>query len=335
MRQWGEQTGVTIVEGDDGSTRYNDIVVLGGDTELCERVFGRLANGGVFNLVLGKPLDRPVAVDIGRIHYDHLLVVGAGDGDLSAAYQPVRTQLKAGGITAMLGAAGPMGQMHLLRGLTMPRKPRKIVATNLHAARMEPVRKQFARQAAATHVELVYLARDQFASEEAFYSRMLDETAGRGYDDIVSMAPAAAAIERASQMVAGGGVVNMFAGLARSTQAAIDLNAVSRRSVRFTGASGSSIADLVHMRDLVESKQLPTNRSVVAVAGMEGVVDGLHAVAEGRFAGKVVVYPNLAKALPLTPLHELAKRLPSVAAKLDEDGGWTGAAEEELLRLML
>ena len=36
-------------------------------------VFGRLANGGIFNVVLDQPFDRPVSVDIGRMHYDHLL----------------------------------------------------------------------------------------------------------------------------------------------------------------------------------------------------------------------------------------------------------------------
>jgi hypothetical protein len=39
--------------------------------------------------------------------------------------------------------------------------------------------------------------------------------------------------------------------------------------------------------------------------------------------------------LPLTPLAELDKVLPSVAARLDADGLWTREAEDELLRLLL
>jgi threonine dehydrogenase-like Zn-dependent dehydrogenase len=335
VRAWAQQNGVQVAEGDDGSARYDDIVVLGGDADLCERVFGRLANGGMFNLVLGQPLDRPVSVDIGRMHYDHLYVVGTDSNDLSAAYGPARTQLKEGGVTWVLGAAGPMGQMHFLRALTMPGKPGKIVATNLHASRMEPVRKQFARAAAEGGVEVVYLSQDQYASEADFFATKRRETGGRGYDDIVIMAPTVAAIEQASGMAADNGVVNVFAGLTRGTQAAIDMNAVAQRGVRYTGTSGSSIADLAHMRDLVESKQLPTNRSVAAVAGLEGVAEGLRSVAEGRFAGKVVIYPNLSKPLPLTPLEELSKVLPSVAARLDEDGMWTPEAEQELLAEML
>jgi threonine dehydrogenase-like Zn-dependent dehydrogenase len=200
---------------------------------------------------------------------------------------------------------------------------------------MEPVRKQFARAAAEAGVEVVYLSQDEFADDESFFKRKLQETDGRGYDDIVIMAPTVAAIEQASQMAAVGGVVNVFAGLTRGTQARIDLNAVAQRGVRYTGTSGSSIADLAHMRDLVESKQLPTNRSVAAVAGLEGVAEGLKSVAEGRFAGKVVIYPNLSKPLPLTPLSQLDQVLPGVAARLDADGMWTPEAEEELLREML
>ena len=72
----GAGAGDRSVRRDDGETRYDDIVVLGGDAALCEQVFGRLADGGVFNLVLDQPLERPVAVDIGRMHYDHLSVIG-------------------------------------------------------------------------------------------------------------------------------------------------------------------------------------------------------------------------------------------------------------------
>jgi threonine dehydrogenase-like Zn-dependent dehydrogenase len=335
VRAWARDCDIEVVDGDDGATRYDDIVILQGDAALCERAFPRLANGGMFNVVLKEPFDRPVAVDIGRMHYDHLFVVGTDSDDLSVAYQPVRTQLKPGGTTWVLGAAGPMGQMHFLRALTLPGKPGKIVASNLHAARMQPVRKQFARQAAEAGVEVVYVSQDEFADEESFFARKMAETEGRGYDDIVIMAPTVAAIEQASGMAAISGVINVFAGLTRGTQARIDLNAVAQRGVRYTGTSGSSIADLAHMRDLVESRQLPTNRSVAAVAGLEGVAEGLRSVAEGRFAGKVVIYPNLGKPLPLTPLSELEQVLPGVAAKLDEDGMWTPAAEEELLREML
>lgn len=335
VRAWAAGAGVAIQEGDDGATRYDDIVILGADAARCEAAFPRMANGAILNLVLDQPLTRPVAVDIGRMHYDHLLVVGTDTGDLGAAYAPVRTQLKPGGRCWILGAAGPMGQMHLLRALSMPGRPAKVVATNLHANRMAPVRKQFARHAAELGVTIAFLSRDDHADEAAFLRQKWMESDDQGYDDIVIMAPTTEAVQQAAAVAAAGAVINVFAGLARGTLVELDLNPVAQRGVRYTGTSGSSIEDLRHMRDLVESKRLPTNHSVAAIAGLEGVGDGLRAVAEGRFAGKVVIYPNLSKPLPLTPLTELDKVLPGVAAKLDADGMWTRAAEEELLNEML
>ncbi len=60
----------------------------------------------------------------------------------------------------------------------------------------------------------------------------------------------------------------------------------------------------------------------------------LQAVANGDFAGKIVIYPQI-KPLPVTPLADLAEKLPTVYAKLGEGEIWTNEAEEELLKLML
>ncbi len=117
--------------------------------------------------------------------------------------------------------------------------------------------------------------------------------------------------------------------------AMFDINAVVQRGVRFTGTSGSSIEDLQRMLFLTETHALATNRSVAAVAGLEGVLDGMRAVIEGRFPGKVVIFPNLSKPLPLTAVEELAQTLPTVFAKLDDAGNWTHEAEEELLEQLL
>jgi hypothetical protein len=81
----------------------------------------------------------------------------------------------------------------------------------------------------------------------------------------------------------------------------------------------------------LESGDLDTNISLDAVAGFEGVADALAAV-EGRTAtGKIMVYPTLPD-LGLVRLSEMAARFPTVAAAL-RDGGWTKAAEQELLRV--
>jgi D-arabinose 1-dehydrogenase-like Zn-dependent alcohol dehydrogenase len=332
LRGWAESNDIALIE-DDGDMLFDDIVIVDNDPELIEQSFGRLARGGVFNVVSPNAIPRPVALDIGRIHYDHLAVVGINGSDIGAAYTPVRTQLKPGGRTWILGAAGPMGHMHVQRALEMDGRPGRIVATNIHEARMGPTREKFAEAGARAGVEMHFIARDQFESDEAMAAELRQVTNG-GFDDIVVMAPSTKVIEDAMPLLIDGGVMNVFAGLPRGTLANFDYNLITAHGNRFVGTSGSSIDDLRHMLDLTERQVLATNGAVAAVAGLEGVPDGLQSVAEGRFPGKVVIYPHIDD-LPLTPLDKLAETLPSVYAKLQDGRIWTREAEEELLRLKL
>ncbi len=163
----------------------------------------------------------------------------------------------------------------------------------------------------------------------------MELTDGEGFDDIVILAPSVPAIEEAASMLAPGGVINVFAGLTRGTEALLDLNPViDGRQVRFIGSSGSSIADMRSMLVLVEQGVLNTNRTVAAISGLDGVYDGIYAVSQGTFPGKVVVYPHI-EGLGLTPLPDLRERLPEVYARLGDGEVWTAEAEQEMLRLML
>lgn len=334
VHAWASAANIEIHD-DQPDAEYDDIVVLSNDPEIIERAFARLARGGMCAIITDQKVPRRASLDIGRLHYDKLAIVGATGSDISAAYTPIRTQLLPGGITWILGAGGPMGHMHLQRALEIEGHPRKIVASNRNHHRIVAVKEKFATSAKQAGVELVCYSQDSYAGEAELESDLRHETGGKGYDDIAVMAPSVPAIEMAMSQLADHGVMNVFAGVPRGTEARFNINDIVRRGVRFTGMSGSSIEDLARMRDLTESKTLSPNKSVAAVAGLEGVSDGLRAVAEGRFPGKVVIFPNLSKPLPLTTLPELKDRLPSVYAKLAEDGTWTVEAEEELLRLLL
>lgn len=338
VRAWATEANVSIIS-DSPDTKYDDIVILSNDPAQIEQAFARLTRGGMFAVITDQPVPRRVSLDIGRLHYDNLAIVGATMGatgaEISAAYTPIRTQLLPGGVTWILGAGGPMGHMHLQRALEIAGRPRKVVATNLNRHRIVAVEEKFAAPAKNAGVELVCFSQDRFAYEAEMAEHLRSESGGVGYDDIAVMAPSIPAIEMAMEHLTDDGVMNVFAGVPRGTQAHFELNAITERGVRFTGTSGSSIEDLAHMRDLTESKALSPNKSVAAVAGLEGVDEGLHAVADGLFPGKVVIFPNLSHPLPLTTLPELKERLPSVYAKLADDETWTVEAEAELLRILL
>jgi L-sorbose 1-phosphate reductase len=125
------------------------------------------------------------------------------------------------------------------------------------------------------------------------------------------------------------GMLVLFAGLPVGTRASLDLSPVYLHGRQYTGTSGSRIVD----QELVVRKtiagQLAPGRAVAAVGGMEAAPEGLRALMEGRFPGKIVIFPQL-RGLPLTSLEDLATGDPDFAAALGAGGTWTSAAEAVL-----
>jgi threonine dehydrogenase-like Zn-dependent dehydrogenase len=313
----------------------DDVVILGpARGKLLAAAFCTLARGGVLNIVSDEPLPDRAAIDTGWLHYDHIALVGTRGPDIAAAYGPVRSMLRSGGRLWLLGAAGPMGQMHLQRAIEVGPRPSLIVATNRSSPRIEELQRRFGPAAEKYGIKLVCLT-EEALGPEAFQARLWELTDGEGFDDIVILAPSIRSIESGSTLLSSGGALNLFAGLQRGTDAHLDLNPiVDQRQIRIVGSSGSSIADMRHMVVLAEQGVLATNSAVSAVAGLDGFKVGVQAVADGAFPGKVVIYPHI-RGLGLTPLADLEQRLPEVHAKLAPGEVWKVEAEEELLRTLL
>ena len=319
--------GAHIVVADEASVvrPFDDIVMLAPRSPgLVARAADALDFRGVLNVVSDEPLD-PVEIDLGRLHYHYTAYVGTNGVDVGAAYGQARnrTELRAGGVALFVGAAGPMGQMHLERALRIPDGPKTAIGVDLDAerlaaarARLEPIARESGRRLlTTTGADLAKLVRD--------------ETAARGADDVIVTAPTVAAVTSAAALMARDGMLVLFAGLPVGTRASLDLSPVYLHGAQYTGTSGSRIAD----QELVVRKthlgQLAPGRAVAAVGGMEAAPDGLRALMEGRFAGKIVIFPQL-RGLPLTSIEELAARDGEFAAELGEGGTWTTGAEAVL-----
>ena len=121
----------------------------------------------------------------------------------------------------------------------------------------------------------------------------------------------------------------LFAGLPVGTRAPLDLSPVFLRGAQYTGTSGSRILD----QELVVEKtllgQLSPGRALAAVGGIEAAADGLQAMIDGRFPGKIVIFPQL-RGLPLTSLEDLAVGDQELAEALGDGGTWTSEAEAVL-----
>jgi threonine dehydrogenase-like Zn-dependent dehydrogenase len=310
----------------------DDIVLLEPAADLVETVSPRLGEFGILALMGDRPSDRKVSVDVGRIHYDRRLYVGGRDPDVARAYRdrPVRSALRSGGQAWFVGGGGPMGRMHIQRAIQLPGAPRLIVCTDVSDERLADLTASFGVEAEARGIEFVCVN----PSDPADSAGRLAQLAPNGFDDVVVLAPAPAVLAEAAEHLADGGVMNVFAGMARGTFASLDLGDIVARGVRVIGHSASTIAGLRQTLDQVESGLLSTNRSVAAIGSLDAVRDGLLAVRDNSFPGKVIIYPQI-RDFPLTALPDLKETLPTVYAKLVDGRVWTNEAEEELLRLLV
>ncbi len=311
-----------LVEGLDAlaGQRFDDILYFGAEAAVIETLQELMAPRATIDVMLdGATIDRPVAVDVGRIHYDLLRWVGTTGDDAADGYArvPATGELRDGDRVAVVGAAGPMGFMHVIRALTMGIPGISVDAIDIDDARL---------------AHLAGIA-GPLAAEAGLDARVLNSRtappAEGAYDYVSVMVPAPPLVLQAIAMAAPRARVNVFAGFAVGTRAEVDLGDLLDRGIYLFGTSGSQISDMQAVLARLEAGRLDTNVSVDAISGMEGVADALAAVEARSSGGKIVVYPQLHE-LGMVRLSELEATLPAVASKL-QDGRWTREAEETLL----
>jgi threonine dehydrogenase-like Zn-dependent dehydrogenase len=336
LRQRAAALGIEVFDVDDLSrppvTPIDDIVLLHPDPDLIEQVSPHLADFGVVALLGQEPQSRKVNVDIGRVHYNRWVYVGTQSHDVARAYAdtPVRSALQPGGRALFVGAGGPMGRMHVQRAIEVAGAPAVMVCSDVSDLRLNDLHESYAAEAAAKGIEFICLNpmdKDAYAAGMARFK-------SSGFDDIIVLAPVPAVIADAAQWLAPRGVMNVFAGVARGVTTQLDLSDVYLKDARVIGHSASTIDDLRLMLHQAESGELSPNRSLAAVGSLSAAKDGLAAVRDTVFPGKVVIFPHI-KELPLTALPDLAETLPSVHALLKDGREWTVEAEAEFLRIML
>lgn len=300
---------------------YDDIVYFGSTPETIEVLNDKLAARATFNLVLGgKKIGRKVNIGVGRVHYGFTRWVGTTGFDAAESYTyiPANTEIRPNDSIVVIGAGGPMGQMHIIRNACSGIRGISQVGTDVDDARIASLAHKAEPLAKANHTSLKLVNTNKTPLTDHFSYWAL-------------MAPVAALVDSAITGSKPGAIINIFAGIPAPVKHPLDMDTYVERKVYMFGTSGSTIEDMKIVLKKVETGQLDTNTSLDAVSGMAGATDGIKAIENRTLAGKIIVYPSLHN-LPLTPLAELPTKFPTVAAKLDR-GQWTRAAEEELLRV--
>jgi threonine dehydrogenase-like Zn-dependent dehydrogenase len=313
---------------------FDDIIVLNPTSATTVSEIARfIARRGTCNLVGTKQLDGLPQVDLGRLHYDYTAYIGTNGADISASYGEARNrcELRAGGTTVFIGAGGPMGQMHVQRALELPDGPKLIIATEISDDRLQTLNDMFKPLADKNGRKLLFF--NPNTSKQNFHDFVMDATQNQGADDVVVSVPVAALMEEGSSVMKPDGMMVFFAGVPNGTMGAVNLSNVYLSNAQYTGTSGLTIDDQASVMQRRVAGTLSPGRSVAAIGGLETAAEAIESVIEGKYPGKVVIFPQI-RNLPLMGLKELKERMPEVAAKLGEDLMWTNEAEEVLIEKM-
>jgi threonine dehydrogenase-like Zn-dependent dehydrogenase len=294
---------------------FDDVIYFGSSPATVEKLFPKVAAGGLFNIVQdGGKFGRAVASQAGRIHYGGIRVIGTAGSDPVAAMAaiPATAEIRPNNKINIIGAAGPMGTMHVIRDLCQGVPGVTVFAGDLNDERL-----------AALQGLAEPLARKNRLALRP-YNPSKDKLAEK-FDYIVLLAPVPALVTQAVSAAASHAIINIFAGIPSETVAELDLDAYIEKQLYFIGTSGSVLEDMKQVLAKVVSRRLDTNLSVAAVSGLDGAIEGIRAVEKNLLSGKILVYPSC-RGLKLTPLTDLGAKVPL------DDGHWSRQAEEALLK---
>ncbi len=298
---------------------YDDVVYFGSDASTVEALFAKVAEYGLFNIVLcGGRFGKDVTTMVGRVHYGGIRVIGTTGAQAaeSMEYIPETGEIRPADKINVIGAGGPMGVMHVIRNICQGIAGVAVFAGDTDDERLGVLSRIATPLAEKNNVEYrpYNPAREEIT--EAF-------------DYTALMAPVPALVAESVVKSAKRGIINIFAGIAASVSAEIDLDEYIEKQLYFIGTSGSVLEDMKQVLGKIESGKLDTNVSVAAVCDLESAPEGIRAVENRKIAGKIVVYPSC-KGLGLIGLEELGDRWPEVAECLN-NGLWTRQAEQKLL----
>ncbi|MBE2202220.1 MAG: zinc-binding dehydrogenase [Anaerolinea sp.] len=317
-----------------GGKGFDDAVALDPRSATAVSAMARcIARRGTLNLVGKTPLDGLADADVGRLHYDYIAFMGSAGPDIAAAYGEARNrcELRPRGAAVFVGAGGPMGQMHVQRAIELPDGPHLIIATEINDERLEAIMRQFGPLAQANGRKLLVFNPQN--AGESLYDFVMRATDQLGADDVVICVPVAPLMAEAATLLKPDGMLVLFAGVPNGTMAPLNLSAVYLGNAQYTGTSGLTIDDQAAVMARALDGSLSPERSVAAIGGMETAQEAMAAVMEGKYPGKIVIFPQLHN-LPLLGLDELPAKLPEVGAKLGPGNVWTDEAEAALIELL-
>ncbi len=271
-------------------------------------------------------LSEPMSCIIGSAHAQYHIPAGT--------YNHVMGIVE-GGNCACLASAGPMGLGlidYLVHG---PRRPGKVVVTDIDDARLARAASILTPEdAKANGVELVYLNTKENAVE-----RLQEQVGGKGYNDVWVMAPVAPVVEQGDAILGTDGCLDFFAGPTDPAfSAKFNFYNVHYAATHVGGTSGGTTDDIREALKLMGEGKINPSMMITHVGGLNAACETTLHLPEIK-GGKKLIYTHCN--FPLTAIADFAEAAKTnpVFGELDEackrnNGLWSAEAEKIVLEKM-
>ncbi len=295
-------------------------VVIPGEVMLCDCLLDY--NGDAF---FYGSLAEPMSCIVGGYHAMFHTKAGSYEHEMGH---------REGGNVIIMAGAGPMGMGAIDYAIHGDRKPSLLVVTDIDDVRLERAKALLSPEdAAANGVKLIYVNTNNVDDAKEYLMGLTD---GKGYDDVMLMAPVKPVCELADSVLAYDGCVNFFAGPTNHEfSAMVNFYNIHYNATHYIGTSGGNTNDMRESLKLMEEGRLNPAVMVTHVGGIDSARESTLNLPNIK-GGKKLIYTHVN--MPLTAIDdfaELGKTDPFFAALAEitarNNGLWSAEAEKYLL----
>lgn len=210
--------------------------------------------------------------------------------------------IREGGNLAILAGAGPMGLAAIDYAVHGLHRPKKLVVTDISAARLQRAAEIMTVEDALQHgVTLKY---ENTWNIDAYETLRRD--APEGYDDVFVLAPDSSLVETADRILAPDGCINFFAGPTDANfSAPFNFYNVHYSGTHVVGTSGGNAEDMRQALALISDGTLHPAALVTHVGGLDCVIETTRRLPQIP-GGKKLIYTGVS--LPLTAIADFEKK---------------------------
>lgn len=240
-------------------------------------------------------LSEPVSCIVGAYHAQYHTKGGSYVHEMG---------IREGGSLALLASVGPMGIGAIDYAMHAPRRPSRVVVTDIDEARLARAASIFTvEEAKRNGVDLRYVNTKDIADPVAHLKSL---NGGRLFDDVFVFAPVRPVVEMGDRLLGPDGCLNFFAGPTDTGfSAQLNFYDVHYESHHLVGTSGGNTDDIKESLEMMADGRLNPVAMITHVGGLDAVAATTVSL-DKIPGGKKLIYTH--KRLDLVALADFEER---------------------------